>query len=79
MIYKIVSIQSITDNQRIATIVDFHSTQSKEIECCIVDTKSGLEMITTKYTGPLIPSMRIVEDVRLDDLCVGDSITVEDI
>ena len=36
-------------------------------------------MITTKYTGALIPSMRIVEDVRLDDLCVGDSITVEDI
>ena len=79
MIYKIVSIQSRTDNQRIATIVDFYSTQSKEIECCIVDTKSGLEMITTKYTGALIPSMRIVEDVRLDDLCVGDSITVEDI
>ena len=79
MIYKIVSIQSRTDNQRIATIVDFYSTQSKEIECCIVDTKSGLEMITTKYTGALIPSMRIVEDVRFDDLRVGDSITVEDI
>ena len=78
MIYKIVSIQSRTDNQRIATIVDFYSTQSKEIECCIVDTKSGLEMITTKYTGALIPSMRIEEDVKLDDFRDGDTLTVED-
>lgn len=78
MIYRIINIQPRIDNCRIATIVDYHSTQGKEIECCITETGDGLAIITTKYTGPLIPSMRIEEDVKLDDFRDGDTLTVED-
>lgn len=78
MIYRIINIQPRIDNCRIATIVEYHSTQGKEIECCISETGDGLAIITTKYTGPLIPSMRIEEDVKLDDLRDGDTLTVED-
>ena len=78
MIYRIINIQPRIDNCRIATIVDYHSTQGKEIECCITETGDGLAIITTKYTGPLIPSMRIEEDVKLDDIRDGDTLTVED-
>ena len=78
MIYRIINIQPRIDNCRIATIVEYHSTQGKEIECCISETGDGLAIITTKYTGPLIPSMRIEEDVKLDDIRDGDTLTVED-
>lgn len=78
MIYRIINIQPRIDNCRIATIVEYHSTQGKEIECCISETGDGLAIITTKYTGPLIPSMRIEEDVKLDDFRDGDTLTVED-
>ena len=78
MIYRIINIQPRIDNCRIATIVEYHSTQGKEIECCITETGDGLAIITTKYTGPLIPSMRIEEDVKLDEFRDGDTLTVED-
>ena len=78
MIYRIINIQPRIDNCRIATIVEYHSSQGKEIECCISETGDGLAIITTKYSGPLIPSMRIEEDVKLDDLRDGDTLTVED-
>ena len=78
MIYRIINIQPRIDNCRIATIVEYHSMQGKEIECCITETGDGLAIITTKYTGPLIPSMRIEEDVKLDDFRDGDTLTVED-
>ena len=78
MIYRIINIQPRIDNCRIATIVEYHSTQGKEIECCISETGDGLAIITPKYTGPLIPSMRIEEDVKLDDFRDGDTLTVED-
>ena len=78
MIYRIINIQPRIDNCRIATIVEYHSTQGKEIECCITETVDGLAIITTKYTGPLIPSMRIEDDVKLDDFHNDDTFTVED-
>lgn len=78
MIYRIINIQPRIDNCRIATIVEYHSTQGKEIECCITETGDGLAIITTKYTGPLIPSMRIEDDVKLDDFHNDDTFTVED-
>ena len=78
MIYRIINIQPRIDNCRIATIVDYHSTQGKEIECCITETGDGLAIITTRYTGPLIPSMRIEDDVKLDDFHNDDTFTVED-
>ena len=78
MIYRIINIQPRIDNCRIATIVEYHSTQGKEIECCITETGDGLAIITTRYTGPLIPSMRIEDDVKLDDFHNDDTFTVED-
>ena len=80
MIYRIVTIQSRSDNQRIATIVDYHSTQGKEIECIITESGERLHILSVKSCMPTsqIPNTFMITDKKLDDLNVNDTFIVED-
>lgn len=80
MIYRIVSIQSRTDNKRIATVVDDHSTQGKEIECSITESGDYLHLLPVKSCTPTsqISNTFIITGKKLDDLNVDDTFIVED-
>lgn len=80
MIYKIVDIQSRIGNQRIATIVDYHSTQGKEIECIITESGDCLHLLSVKSCAPTsqTPNTFMVTDKKLDDLNINDTFIVED-